>query len=134
MRTRRARSPLTASLLPRAQPVAQVAARRGARNLDPPEGLSAPRLRQRVHVLREHSAVPLRQPAEQIVGYPRIVRAVLAVAAVGRRERERPVRRGVLGECVLAPRDVRPSALLPAAEVLSLLLVGVVGPEVLRAG
>ena len=64
----------------------------------------------------------------------RIVRAVLAVAAVRWRESPRRVGANVVGEGLVTPVDVRANALLPVVEVLALLLVRVVRPEVVRAG
>src|SRR3954464_6920833 len=79
----------------------------GAGDPDPAERPAGPWLRSCVEVLGEDGVVAMREPAEKIVGDPRGVGAVLAVAAAGRSEGPRPVRRDVIGERLLAPGDVR---------------------------
>jgi len=78
----------------------------GARDLDPAERLVAARLRERVLVLGEDDREAPRQPAEEVVGDPRVVGPVLAVGPVRGREGERPVGAVVVGEGSLAPLDV----------------------------
>ena len=91
-------------------------------------------MRPSIDVLRVDGPEPIGQPAEQVVRDALVVRPVLAVVPVRHRKPERLVGRDVVGQGFLPPFDVRPNPLLPAVEVLALLLVGVIRAEVVRAG